>query len=124
MIVWIQRHDFSYEELPISTYQQAVDAFEEFDWAEEILKEKELEEETCPPGFGIVSDDGHVLHLVPKETGECLIHFHYPHTEKYLFIFTRNLKKTITKENASWGESVLLMEQMFHADLDKILTMV
>ena len=124
MIIWIQRHDYSYEELGINTPEKAVGAFEEFDWSDEIQKGKESEEDSCSPGFGIVSDDRYVLHLCPRDSGDCLIHFHYPHKEKYLFLFARDTQKTITRENISWEDGVLLIEQMFIGNWDQMKTMI
>ena len=124
MIIWIQRHDFSYEELNINSSEEAVNAFENFDWKTELLNLEESEEEVCPPGFGIVADDGHILHLCPKESGECLTHFHYPKKERILFFFKRKTLGTITRENFPWDNGILLIRRMFLGDLGEIIEMI
>lgn len=118
MLVWIQRHDYTYEELQVDTAAEAVEAFESFDWAEEIVQVKESDDESCPPGFGMVTAEGCILHIVPGEEGDCLVHFHYPEKKRFLLLFSGTVRSTLTRIDVSWEESVQLIENMFEGNLD------
>lgn len=124
MLVWIQRHDFSYEELSINSSKEAIAAFQDYDWKKEYSSFNETSEECCPPGFGIVSEDRYILHLCPDDSGSCLIHFHYPVREKVLFFFTRDNEKVITRESVSWDEGILLIERMFLGNLEEMIDII
>ena len=55
MLVWIQKHDYSYDESEVDSPAEAIEKFVGFDWAKEIIEVKESEGKDCPPGFGVVS---------------------------------------------------------------------
>ncbi len=124
MIVWIQRHDFQYEELPAATAGEAVAAFEAFDWASEIRKSAESGEEACPPGFGVVTDEGLILHLVPRDSGECMMHFHYPRKRRFLLLFSGHVRETVTREGVDRETCLLLIESMFLEDREQLMAIM
>jgi hypothetical protein len=119
VLVWIQKHDYSYEESEILTSDEAIKIFEGYDWAQEIVQVEEIEGKDCPPGFGVVSEKGKILHIVPSESGECMIHFHYPEKKRFLILFSGTVQSTITLEQVSWKESVGYIELIFQGNLNQ-----
>ena len=119
MLVWIQKHDYSYDESHVDSAAEAIEKFVGFDWAQEIIQIKESEGEDCPPGFGVVSEDGKILHIVPDAEGECMVHFHYPEKKRFLLIFSGTVRSTQTREHVSLEESVKYIERFFQGNLDK-----
>jgi len=124
MIVWIQRHDYAYEELPAATAGEAAEAFRNVDWAGEIRQAGESGAEACPPGFGVVTDEGYILHLVPDESGEYLMHFHYPRKRRFLLLFSGHVRETITRDGVDRDTCLLLIESMFLEDREQLMAML
>jgi len=94
MLLWIQLHDFSSEEMPIVNAMASKRAFSEFDWAAELTRQKEAlerEEDCCDPGMGLVSDNGSILHLCPIDEKFLSFHYHYLTIKKeFVFVSTES----------------------------------
>jgi hypothetical protein len=96
---WIQKADFSAsDEAPVSA-TDAVRAFNEHDWLEELRLEEERERsgaECCPPGIGFVRGNGQVLHICPDPDGTALVHYHFAAPQKLFGFIPRTVITTVT----------------------------
>lgn len=94
MLLWIQLHDFTSEEMPTVDAKAAKRAFREFDWASELRRHKEAlekEEDCCDPGLGLVSDNGSILHLCPINEKFLCFYYHYMTIKKeFVFVSTES----------------------------------
>ena len=69
---WLQRADFSADEREVEHADLAYGWFRDIDWPGELEFMQKLEEsgvESCPPGLGVIRDDGAILHLCPNGAG-------------------------------------------------------
>ena len=81
---WIQRHDYSADDVSESSLEQTIKAFNDFDWALELSQFKEnVEGKDCPPGIGINNgkplneERGFLLHICPIDKHKIFFNFHY-----------------------------------------------
>ena len=104
MTVWLQRHDLTSEDLTDSSMDSAVSTLESFDWQDEIEKEIAAEkagEDRCPPGMGLIHEEGQILHIIPTENGRFFCHYLYPTKQrKFLGLFG----KAIRQENITFKD--------------------
>jgi len=91
---WIQKHDYSSDEVADVTARQAVAGWEAFDWAEELAHVEERDEErNCPPGFGLhngydpSNPDRSLLHICPIDGDFAFLNYHYMVDGKFLGLF-------------------------------------
>lgn len=80
MTAWVQRHDYSSEEETILSVEEAVEILRRFDWETEITCEEEAlarSHDCCPAGLGLVSEEGQILHIIPRRDSMAMIHYHY-----------------------------------------------
>ncbi|WP_136080448.1 hypothetical protein [Pontiella desulfatans] len=121
MKMWIQQHDFTSEEVDGATKEQAKKALATFDWQSEILKEKESKEETCPSGLGLISDSNEILHICPRASESCLVHYHYSTQKKLLgFIPVKNQGSHFV-ESCSIAKAMDLIDHHFDGNQEEIL---
>lgn len=100
---WIQRADFEASEGATSSAGEAIRIFEAQDWPKELNYQAEMEaagSDCCPPGFGLVADDGRILHLCPEPGGPLLCHYHFPEEYRLFGLFRRRRQATL-----SWGHT-------------------
>jgi len=120
---WIQLHDFSSQDRNDVGLDEAKHAFRYFDWLSELRKRDELEEndEACDPGFGLVAEDGAILHICPQDSSSCYVHYHYSKVKKLLgFIpFMGSCDHFIP--SCSLDAAVALIEHHFAGESDAIL---
>lgn len=99
--IWIQRSDFTSDELPEVTPDEAMNIMEMTDWAA-ILKQKEERikngEDYCDPGFGIVFDDGEIIHLIEPANEPYRGFYHYRTQRRRFGIFLTTQDHTGTFE--------------------------
>lgn len=113
MTGWIQKHDFSYDDLGILSKRGAIETLNDFDWDSESLKEEtEIERghEACNPGMGLIAEDGTILHIVPSKKGN-LIHLHWKQETKILGLFRRSR----SMNSSGIGISPRLTEEIIHS---------
>ena len=104
MKYWIQRADFSAEDLEAVSPAELCSAFERHDWAGEERFRQSLEsegKEWCPPGFGLVPDDGRLLHICPGDKGSAQYHYHYPERRRVLGIIPLQREARITWDGST-----------------------
>ena len=82
--LWIQRHDYSSDETENVSPQQALRAWESFDWAAELAAYDESDEQrNCPPGFGLHDGysgskrQGALLHVCPIDPDFVFLNYHH-----------------------------------------------
>ncbi len=80
---WIQKSDFSSDEVKNSARRDIHDAFDKFDWNAELKEFDKIEENGCPPGFGVIQN-GKILHICPKDLKEVYFFYHYTKRSKFL----------------------------------------
>ena len=92
---WIQRADFTTEDLTASGAAEIQKVFRNRSWAGELHLEQARHgagDDSCPPGLGINFEDGRFLHICP-EAADLLVHYHYNHERRVFGIFpTRSLR--------------------------------
>lgn len=104
MKYWIQRADFSAQDLEAGSVSDLCSAFERHDWAAEEEFRLTLEsdgKECCPPGFGVVPGDGRILHICPDAKGSAQYHYHYSDRRRLLGIIPLGREATITWDGQS-----------------------
>ena len=81
---WIQRHDYSADDVSDSSLEQTMKAFNDFDWDLELSQFNEnIEGKDCPPGIGINNGiplnekRGFLLHICPIDKQKIFFNFHY-----------------------------------------------
>lgn len=123
MNVWIQKHDFVSEEFELEKSEAVIKLLGEFDWDQELKLQKEKEdkgEDNCPPGLGIVADNGHILHLCPDKNKKYLAFFHYPEEVRFLRIFKFTPQKTLSRENLDHSTVLEIIPYMMQRQYQKI----
>lgn len=93
MKYWIQRHDYSAQDFPEATADEAAAAFSGFDWAGELAAAGPEQGRDCPPGIGFhngfgeaANPDPMLLHICPNDADSVLFHFHHDrHETRWLF---------------------------------------
>ena len=96
---WLQRHDFSTEELGELTKTEMVTAFRGLDWAAELARSNDSDaDQTWPPGFGI-NQGANILHLCPFDARHMFFHLHYEGDAKFLGVFPTRKKRSHYVEN-------------------------
>ena len=95
MVTWLQRHDFTTEDLS-EDKEKCLVVLEGFNWEDELQKyEQALDEkrDRCPPGMGFVDGD-RVLHIMPVRDGKSHVHYTCDHTARLFALFgaTRKLQ--------------------------------
>ena len=93
---WIQKHDFSADDVKDVTVQQAVAAWEAFDWATELAACDEANDrKNCPPGFGLhngydnkSNPERALLHVCPTDAEFAFANHHHMVEGKFLGLFT------------------------------------
>ena len=121
MMMWIQLHDLSNKEMEGATKEQAEQALSTFDWKGELSKEKESEDETCPPGLGLVSDEGEILHICPINSESCFIHYHYFTSKKLLGFIPITGQENHFIETCSITKATELIRYHFNGNAEEIL---
>ena len=75
--VWAQRSDFSADSFKKNISEKmAIEEFRNFPWKEEIDKHSasaQAHKDSCPPGIGIVTKTGDVLHIFAASTDEFVV---------------------------------------------------
>lgn len=102
MNVWFQSADFTTVEDTVSSDGLKA-RFMAHPWSAELERQRRLEAggvENCDPGFGILPDDGRILHLCPRSDSTVYCHYHYRPARKLLGLFTLSGRH----ELLSWSE--------------------
>ena len=109
MNYWIQNSDFSNptglgESELVESAGQLLGILAEYDWAKENAYEEKClaknNDDCCPAGIGIVSDEGHILHICPKMTkGTAVVHLHHEVSTKILGFIKSTKDQVTTFEN-------------------------
>ena len=119
--MWIQSHDFSSEEMDGATAEQAKTALATFDWLSEIEKQNQSGDENCDPGLGLISNDGSILHICPRDKESCSIHYHYPTSKKVLGFIPVTSQESHYIEKYSMAKATELIDHHFDGKQTEIL---
>ena len=91
---WIQKHDYSAEDLTAPNEAELYKAFINYSWDRELHEFDESDEErNCPPGMGIKHND-QLLHLIPLERSALSVNYHYNEEKKLLGLITTKREQT------------------------------
>lgn len=98
---WIQKYDYSVTETKEVSLQEAIQAFHQVDWEQELYAfhhDEPEEGKNCPPGIGFhtgfdVDPSATLLHICPIDDAQVMFTFHYPYTKKVLWLFPRQYRK-------------------------------
>lgn len=97
---WVQKYDFSCDELGELSEGELIAAFEAVDWPLALSKvDVDNPNACCPPGFGINAGPN-ILHLCPEDTKNMFFHLHCETTHKILGLFP--VKRKQTKDVSSY----------------------
>ena len=80
MMMQIQLHDFTAEELPAVDKTMAIEAFRRFDWGNELQRMEAAVtrgEECCPPTMSLLSENGNQLRISPVDDQYVEFEFQY-----------------------------------------------
>lgn len=118
---WIQKHDFSAEELGYLSKNEMVVAFDSFDWPAELAHGVAGDPNaTCPPGFGI-NRGANVLHLCPYDNENMFFHLHYKSQVKFLGIVPISRNKSHYVESYPVQNAQKIISRFMDDDLTAIL---
>ncbi len=123
---WFQRADFEGPTFKGAALGQALAEFSKIDWGEELALEARLEAEetgSCPPGFGLVSDqDSKILHLMPRTDDEMTVYFHHSVSTKLLGFIPWSKSEMVEAENVPRFLSTKLIQFMFSQNYESIFS--
>ncbi len=124
---WIQKHDYSSDEVTDVSAAQAVAAWESFDWAAELAAvDQGYEGRNCPPGFGLHNGydpgnpDRSLLHVCPIDADSAFLNYHHMAEGKVLGLFATRQERIDDVERlprAAVAELIRLFCANRHADL-------
>jgi hypothetical protein len=92
MDVWLQRHDFTTDDLSDRSRDECLALLASHDWASELARyEAALADNRarCPPGMGFV-DAGRTLHIMPVHGGRSHYHYSSDHPVRLFALFGAN----------------------------------
>ncbi len=125
---WIQRHDYSSEDVSNVTVQEAIAAYARFDWQRELAAyDENSEDRSCPPGIGFhngfdgQSTEAMLLHICPKDATTVFLNFHRRSQKRFLGFWHT------TNDDVRYAESVAgalvpdLIQDFFSLDQEPIL---
>lgn len=102
---WIQRYDYSSHDFGIASVEEAIEAFNEFDWNLELsLRIEGSGDKDCPSGIGINTgykknkSKKFLLHICPENQNNIFFNLHYPVLKKY-FGFIPYIKEEVYYAN-------------------------
>lgn len=103
MKYWIQRHDYSAQDFPETSLDEAVAAFKGFDWAAELAAGNPDQKCDCPPGIGFHNGFGEadnpspmLLHICPNDDDSVYFNFHFGRREaRWLFGLLKGTEEQI-----------------------------
>ncbi len=109
---WIQKHDFSAEDVANVTVQQAIAGWQDFDWAAELAAFDEADNrKNCPAGFGLHNGYDHtknserlLLHVCPINEDDAFLNYHYMVDGKVLGLFASKSERIESVERLSRAE--------------------
>jgi len=113
---WIQSADFSSKELGVADQAEALRLLRDHPWSSELAALRGLEErgeECCPPGLGLVAEEGKILHFCPVRESEWEVHHHYREARKILGIIPSSRDKSETFSGVSMPQAEQLVVQFF-----------
>ena len=123
MRAWLQKHDLSSEEFDISDAASAKKALRDFDWQCELNRQAQATSETCPPGLGLVTEGGEILHICPGNDVRCIVHFHFSSTRKLFGLFSRRVDLVKTFTHVSLDKTRQMIDAFFVRDFESIKRM-
>ncbi len=125
---WIQRHDYSSDDVGESNLAQTIKAFNDFDWEFELsLFQENTDDKDCPPGIGINNGKpldkkgGLLLHICLIDKQNVFFSFHY---QKLSSIFGINIGTSAKVHHvAEYPRNKVsnLIEQFYAGEHDQIL---
>ncbi len=119
MDMWIQKVDYSSEETNNISKDTAKELLKSYDWeAENSLKS---EDNDCDPGFGLIAEDGNLLHICPQDNSECYVNFEYKVGKKLLGILPLKVSKNHHIKSCSLVDAVKLIDYLFDGNIEEIL---
>ena len=116
MTAWLQRYDFSSEDLEIPDASVAKEIIRRFDWARECELERRHKGETCPAGLGLLINDSHILHICPRSDGSSLVHYHFPKRRRLFGLFPVTSEGLLTWPDLPSDKVELMIDCYFHGD--------
>jgi hypothetical protein len=90
MHVWLQHYDFSAEDHPDTSIEEALTLFIQFDWQHELTRLSAAltkQHECCDPGLGLVREDQTILHFCPQSPEVAAVFYHYSQSAKVFGMF-------------------------------------
>ena len=97
MMMQIQLHDFTSEEMPSVDKATAIEAFKRFDWAFELNRMQQAmarNEDCCPPSLGLISDNGNQLYVIPVDEQQVDFNFQYLAIRKSFVYISNNVEES------------------------------
>ena len=115
---WLQRHDFSSEELGNMSKTEMLAAFDSVDWrAERSQGNEDDPNKNCPPGFGIVLG-GNILHLCPYDDNNMFFHIHYETDARFFGIVPIKRKRSHYVESCPISHAPKVISYFMMNDLN------
>ena len=121
MDLWIQSPDFSTREQSDVSLEQAERALAGEDWAGMLRKAAVEGSDECPPGLGLVAEDGSLLHICPDAPGTATVYYMYKEKKKVLGFLPCTAQREHCVESAAPVTVRDLMRAHFDGDRATIL---
>ncbi len=126
--LWIQKHDYSTEDTENVSLNQAISAFNDFDWESELksITDTPENDEDCSPGIGYhngfgSNSDGMLLHICPIDADTIFFNFHYPMFRKFLGLVPYRIKKVHYVATYPRNKVEALIRYLFNGQIERIL---
>ncbi len=125
---WIQRHDYSAEDVSESSFEQTIKAFNNFDWELELSQFKEnVEGKDCPPGIGVTNGKpldekgGFLLHICPIDKNRVFFSFHFQKPSSFFGISMGTSAEVHHVDEYPRSEASSLIKQFYDEKYDHFL---
>jgi hypothetical protein len=125
---WIQKHDYSSIEKADVSENEAINAFKNFDWENELksFADDPALGKDCPAGIGIHNGFGQnknavLIHICPKDKDSVFFNFHYHKKRKFIGLFPYFTEEIKYAESFQFENVPELIHAAFNGNYDYIL---
>ncbi|MDB4444228.1 hypothetical protein N9174_02700 [bacterium] len=125
---WLQKHDYESEETENVSLNQAISAFNDFDWDGELNANTDKPENggDCPPGIGYHNgfgskSDGMLLHICPIDSETIFFNFHYSVSKRFLGLVPYRADKIHYVARYRRNKVDELIRYLFSGNIESIL---
>ncbi len=98
---------------------------EDFDWSDQIVRERELgRDESCPAGLGLIQENDHLLHLMPRGGDRFDVYYRYQNSKKFMGFLRFHIQATEESFDLREGVVRRMIDAHYCGDHEKLLELL